>query len=364
MHYKKIHLILGLSAMVVLMSQCKKDTISPEHVKQDTTNYNLQTGAFPAPEFADNALTNAGVLLGRMLFYEKMLSKNNTQSCASCHLQSHGFTDTARFSLGVEGMRGGRQAMSVFNTAWHTKGFFWDGRSTLLRHQSLMPIQDPLEMNETLDNVVAKLNAKKEYKDQFLKAFGSNEINAEKISLALEQFMNSIVSNQSKYDKFLAGTATLSDDEERGRKLFFTEYNEFFPAQSGADCAHCHSGFNFSNNDYRNNGLDLAADIIDIGREKATQNPADKGKFKVTSLRNITLTPPYMHDGRFGTLEEVVEHYNSGIKPSPSLDPALQATISTGLRLTTQNKADLVAFLNTLTDNTLATDSRYTDPHK
>jgi len=364
MHYKKIHLILGLSATVVLMSQCKKDTISPEPVKYDTTSYNLQTGAFPAPEFADNALTNAGVLLGRMLFYEKMLSKNNTQSCASCHLQSHGFTDTARFSLGVEGVRGGRQAMSVFNTAWHTKGFFWDGRSTLLRHQSLMPIQDPLEMNETLDNVVAKLNAKKEYKDQFLKAFGSNEINAQKTSLALEQFMNSIVSNHSKYDKFLAGIATLSDDEERGRKLFFTEYNEFFPAQSGADCAHCHSGFNFSNNDYRNNGLDLASDIIDIGREKATQNPADKGKFKVTSLRNIALTPPYMHDGRFGTLEEVVEHYNSGIKLSPSLDPALQATISTGLRLTAQNKADLVAFLNTLTDNTLATDSRYTDPHK
>ncbi len=364
MHSKKILSILGLITVVVVMSHCKKDAISPEPVIYDTTIYNLQIGAFPAPVFADNVPTNAGVLLGRMLFYEKLLSKNNTQSCASCHLQSHGFTDTARFSLGVEGKRGGRQAMSVFNTAWHSTGFFWDGRSTLLRHQSLMPIQDPLEMNETLDNVVTKISAKKEYKEQFLKAFGTNEINAEKISLALEQFMNSIISNQSKYDKFLAGSATLSESEERGRKLFFTEYNEFFPAQSGADCAHCHSGFNFSNNAYRNNGLDLASDIVDIGREKVTQNPADKGKFKVTSLRNVSLTAPYMHDGRFGTLEEVIDHYNNGIKQSPSLDPALQATIGTGLRLTEQNKADLVAFLNCLSDNTLATDSRYADPHK
>lgn len=364
MHSKKIFSILGLGIMVAIMSHCKKDTISPEPVKYDTTRYTLPIGTFPSPDFEDNIPTNAGVLLGRMLFYEKLLSKNNTQSCASCHLQSHGFTDTARFSLGVEGKRGDRQAMSVFNTAWHTTGFFWDGRSTLLRHQSLMPIQDPLEMNETLDNVVTKLSAKREYRDQFLRAFGNSEINAEKISLAMEQFMNSIISNQSKYDKFLAGAGTLSDSEERGRKLFFTEYNEFFPAQSGADCAHCHGGFNFSNNAYRNNGLDLASDIIDIGREKVTQNPADKGKFKVTSLRNIALTAPYMHDGRFGTLEEVIEHYNSGIKSSPSLDPALQATISTGLRLTAQNKADLVAFLHTLTDNTLATDSRYANPHQ
>jgi len=364
MNHKKILSVLGLMAIVLVMSQCKKDTISPDPITYDTTSYNLQTGAFPAPVFTDNTPTNAGVLLGRMLFYEKLLSKNNTQSCANCHIQSHGFTDTARFSLGVEGRRGGRQAMSVFNTAWHTKGFFWDGRSTLLRHQSLMPIQDPLEMNETLENVVAKLSAKKEYKDQFFRAFGNSEVNAEKISLAMEQFMNSIISNQSKYDKFLAGSATLSENEERGRKLFFTEYNEFFPAQSGADCAHCHSGFNFSNNDYRNNGLDLASDIVDIGREKVTQNIADKGKFKVTSLRNIALTAPYMHDGRFGTLEEVIDHYNSGIKLSPSLDAALQATMGTGLRLTAQNKADLVAFLNTLTDNTLATDSRYTDPHR
>lgn len=362
MSFKKVAIALCIPLLMMAMSRCKKDTVSPDPVVYDSSSYLLDVGSFPAPVFADNRPTNAGVLLGRMLFYEQMLSRTGTQSCASCHAQTHGFTDTARFSIGVAGHAGKRQAMSVFNTAWHNNGFFWDGRSKLLRHQSLMPIQDPLEMDETLENVVTKLSAKKEYRDQFLRAFGNSDITAERISLALEQFMNTIVSNHSKYDMYLAGTAKLTEQEERGRKLFFTEYNEFFPAQSGADCAHCHGGFNFSNNAYRNNGLDIAADIVDLGREIVSQNAADRGTFKVTSLRNIALTAPYMHDGRFKTLEEVVEHYNSGIKESPTLDPALRATMNTGLRLTAQDKADLVAFLHTLTDHTLAKDSRYTDP--
>ena len=217
-------------------------------------------------------------------------------------------------------------------------------------------------MNETLENVVAKLSAKKEYRDQFKRAFGSEEITSEKMSLAMEQFMNTIVSNQSKYDKYLAGQATLTTSEERGRKLFFLEFNEFLPNQSGADCAHCHSGFNFSNNLYMNNGLDADGQFKDEGRQKATENANDKGKFKVTSLRNIALTAPYMHDGRFKTLDEVLEHYNNGIKKSSTLDPALEATTNTGLRLTAQNKADIIAFLNTLTDNSITTDERFSDP--
>lgn len=356
---------LGAIAMLLLLSYCKKDpdeTPTVEEATYDESVYNFQPGSFSQPNFNGNTPTNAGVKLGRMLFYEKSLSQNNTQSCASCHIQKFAFTDTAKFSIGVEGKEGKRQAMSVFNTAWHDNEFFWDGRAHLLRDQSLMPIQDPLEMNETLENVVAKLSAKKEYRDQFVRAFGSDEITPEKMSLAMEQFMNTIISNQSKYDKYLAGETTLTASEERGRKLFFLEYNEFLPDQSGADCAHCHSGFNFSNNLYMNNGLDADGQHKDEGRKKASEKAGDLGKFKVTSLRNIALTAPYMHDGRFNTLEEVLEHYNNGIKKSATLDPALDATRNTGLRLSTQDKADIIAFLNTLTDNSLITDQRFSDP--
>ena len=174
--------------------------------------------------------------------------------------------------------------------------------------------------------------------------------------------MNSITSVDSKYDRYLREEDTLSASEERGRVLFFTEYNEFFPAQSGADCAHCHSTRNFGNNRYMNNGLDGTRQITDIGREAVTGLPQDRGKMKVTSLRNIELTPPYMHDGRFNTLEEVIDHYNSGLKSSPTLDPALAMTMGTGLRLDAQDKLDLIAFLKTLTDEVLLTNPDYSDP--
>jgi cytochrome c peroxidase len=297
-----------------------------------------------------------------MLFYEKMLSKNNTQACASCHLQQFAFNDTARFSIGVEGLKGKRHAMSVFNMAWNTNGFFWDGRSNLLRHQSLQPIQDALEMNETLSNVISKLQSSSTYPDQFKKAFGTSQIDTLLISKALEQFMNSIVSNNSKYDDYLAGKATLSAEEERGRFLFFTEYNPAFPNASGADCQHCHGGANFENDKYMNNGIDTDASITDIGRQKVTGMASDKAKFKVPSLRNIGITAPYMHDGRFKTLEEVVDHYNL-VKTSATLDGSFfQQLPNGGLQLTAADKAALVAFMHTLTDNKLTTDSRFSNP--
>ena len=217
-------------------------------------------------------------------------------------------------------------------------------------------------MNETLENVIAKLSADSMYTNQFMRAFGSEIITEEKMSLAMEQFMNSIVSVDSKYDRYLAGSETLSASEERGRELFFLEYNPGFPESSGADCAHCHSGKNFENDKYINNGLDLPEDITDIGREEVTGMDSDKAKFKVTSLRNIELTQPYMHDGRFTTLEQVIDHYNENIKKSPSLDPALEYTTYTGLMLTEQDKIDLVAFLKTLTDDVLPTNPEYSDP--
>ncbi|GAB5557055.1 MAG: cytochrome c peroxidase [Schleiferiaceae bacterium] len=348
---------------VVFMASCQKDTDPDTSAQYDPTPYALNIGDFPPPMIApDNALTQQGVQLGRMLFYEKKLSLDNSMSCATCHKQETGFSDTNRFSIGVAGFPGGRQAMATFNMAWNNNEFFWDGRAHLLRDQSLMPIEDSLEMAETLENVVAKLKADSRYTNQFIRAFGNSEITEHKMSLALEQFMNSITSVDSRYDRYVRGENTLSASEERGRVLFFTEYNEFFPNQSGADCAHCHSPRNFENNRYMNNGLDGVGQFTDIGREAVTGLPQDRGKMKVTSLRNIELTPPYMHDGRFNTLEEVVEHYNSGIQQSPSLDPALAMTLNTGLMLDAQDKADLVAFLKTLTDESLATNMEYSNP--
>jgi cytochrome c peroxidase len=358
---KKYTILSVLSLFVMfIFNTCNKDN---ELVKDDTP-YQLNYGNFPAPQIAqDNPLTIQGVALGRKLFYESALSKDGSQMCATCHVQENAFTDLDQFSTGVDGFLGGRQSMAIFNMAWHENEFFWDGRAHLLRDQALLPIQDSLELNETLDNVIAKLQNLPYYKDQFVRAFGSEEITALKISLALEQFMLTIVSNNSKYDKYLAGEVALSASELRGEELFFAEYNEFFPNVSGADCAHCHGGFNFENDDYMNNGLDIDADFEDLGRFNATGDPADNAKFKVPSLRNIELTPPYMHDGRFTTLEEVVEHYNSGIHNSSTVDPTVLNTQNTGLMLSSQDKADLVAFLKTLTDQSITTDPAFSDPN-
>lgn len=356
--------IVILFAGLLFITSCKKDDELPsDPVTIDETPYLFQYGNLPRPDLpTDNLLTEQGVQLGRMLFYETMLSKDNSQSCASCHQQQDGFSDRRQFSIGVEMLPGKRQAMPVFNLAWHSNEFFWDGRARLLRDQALKPIQDPLEMNETLENVIAKLSDSEMYRDQFIRAFGADEITEERIALALEQFMLSIVSYDSKYDKYLAGEVVLTESEERGRILFETEYNPFFPEFSGADCAHCHGGANFENDQYMNNGLDTDENITDIGREEVTKAPEDRAKFKVPSLRNVAVTAPYMHDGRFQTLEEVIDHYNEGIQESSTADPTVLNTKETGLLLSDQDKEDLLNFLKTLTDEPFLTEEAYKSP--
>ena len=354
-------------ALSIGFYSCDNDdnTVVEEVAVWDKTPYNLVAANFPPANIkADNLLTIEGVKLGRMLFYETKLSKDNSIVCGSCHKQENAFTDTARLSKGVGGSLGLRNSMSAFNMAWNRGTFFWDGRAEMLRNQALMPIQDHLEMNETLPNVIAKLSADKNYKNQFIRAFGTDKINDTLISFALEQFMYSIVSNNSKYDKFLAKEVTLTESEERGRKLFFTEYDPFMPANSGADCAHCHGGPNFDNPRFHNNGLFTDAERTDNGLEKTTKDPKDIGKFKTVTLRNITLTAPYMHNGQFKTLREVINHYNSGLKPSQTLDPALERTRATGLKLTDSQIDDLIAFLKTLEDPNLLTNQAYSNPFK
>jgi cytochrome c peroxidase len=252
--------------------------------------------------------------------------------------------------------------MPVMNLAWHARGFFWDGRAPSIRDQALRPIQDPLEMNEKLSNVVTKLKADKQYTDQFIRAFGDATVTPERIGLALEQFMLTMVSNNSKYDQYLRGAATLTESEQRGLDLFFSEYDPF-GSEKGAECFHCHAGHNFTNDEFMNNGLDTDAGITDEGRKMVTNDPADRAKFKVPSLRNIALTPPYMHDGRFATLEEVMEHYDHGVQQSATVDFLLQYNLQPGgLQLTAQDKADLVAFMKTLTDTEFVNNKAYQKP--
>jgi cytochrome c peroxidase len=296
----------------------------------------------------DNPLTMEGVELGRRLFHDPKLSKNNALSCAGCHQQGKAFTDGLKESVGAYGDRGRRNAMSLVNLAWQ-KEFFWDGRAKSLREQVLAPIQDAHEMNEKLESVVAKLETDPDYPTQFKRAFGNAKITSEHLALALEQFLLTLVSQESKFDRAARKLAQLTSQEQRGLQLFVTESD---PARGlrGADCFHCHGGNLFSNHQFMNNGLQERPG--DLGRMEVTGLEADRGKFKVPSLRNVALTAPYMHDGRFATLEEVVEHYNGKLQRSPTLDPNLAKHPETGLGLTAEDKAALVAFLKTLTDET------------
>jgi cytochrome c peroxidase len=321
----------------------------------NATPYRLTISAFfPRPALpTDNPLTEEGVELGRRLFFDTRLSINDSQSCASCHQPSIAFCENKKVSSGAEGKTGTRNAMPLFNLAWKS-AFFWDGRATSLREQVLQPIQNPIEMHESITNVVAKLrgvsgaqNRAPGYPSLFARAFGSPEITADRIARALEQFLLTQTSHDSKFDRILKGQAQFTDEEQRGFELFHTEYDPR-REQFGADCFHCHGGPLFQNQTFANNGLD--AEPGDPGRSAVTGKEGDKGKFAVPSLRNVELTAPYMHDGRFENLEALIEHYSTGVKRSATLDPYLANHPDGGVPLSTQDKRALVAFLKTLTD--------------
>lgn len=317
--------------------------------KAKGTPYPMNLGAnLPKVQFpADNVPTMEGVALGRSLFHDKRLSKDLTLSCASCHVRESAFADPGKaFSVGVQGRLGRRNAMPIFNLAWASE-FFWDGRAKGLRNQALMPIQDHNEMAETLPEVVRKLDADPVMKKQFAAVFGEGDVTAERVGLALEQFMLTLVSQDSKFDRVTRGEGTFTPEEKRGFELFLTEHDPF-RGLFGADCFHCHGGALFTTNQFLNNGLPILNG--DTGREQVTKDPADRGKFRAPSLRNVELTGPYMHDGRFKTLEEVIEHYDHGVVKSETLDPNLAKHPKEGLKLSTADKKAIVAFMRTLTD--------------
>jgi len=325
-------------------------TLGTNHIEiaPNATPYHLTISQFaPQPDLPrDNPLTGEGVALGSKLFFDRRLSAGNLESCATCHNPHLAFSQPRRFSRGVDGDIGTRNAMPLENLAWKSS-FFWDGRAATLREQVLQPIQNPIEMHESLAGAVAKIAADKDYHRLFAGAFGSPEITSDKIARSLEQFLLVQVSFDSKFDHVMNGTAKFTDEEARGYILFNTEYDPYH-GQYGADCFHCHGGTMLQSQSFANNGLDSA--FRDLGRYKVTKRTGDEGKFAVPTLRNVAVTAPYMHDGRFQTLEQVVEHYCTGMKRSPTLDPNLAKHPDGGVPLSAEDKKALVAFLKTLTD--------------
>jgi cytochrome c peroxidase len=296
---------------------------------------------FPRPSLPlDNPLTEEGVALGQELFHDKRLSGNGTQACASCHQAAHGFAEPRAVSVGAEGTLGTRNSMPLMNLAWKAK-FFWDGRAAPLRTQVLMPIEDPAEMNAKLGDVLARLKAG-EYAPKFRAAFGTPEISADRLARALEQFLLTLVAGNAKFDQVIRGGAKLTDEEQRGFELFHTEYDPR-RGQFGADCFHCHGGPLFQNVDFANNGVEGGP-----GRASITAQTADEGRFAVPSLRNVTRTAPYMHDGRFATLEQVIRFYDHGVRPRRNLDPNLLKHLPRGLQLSQDDQRALLSFLKTL----------------
>ena len=325
----------------------------PIELPEKYTPFRFQMApTFPMPDLPmDNPLIEERVSLGEKLFQEPAFSKDNSISCLACHDPEKGFSDPRRFSIGIHGDPSTRNSMTLWNLAWK-KDFFWDGRATSLRQQVLLPVQDHDEMDESLEQVAKKLASNPSYPPLFNKAFGSTKIDANRIALALEQFVLSLTSYRSKFDLAMAGLTQLTPEEQRGFELFMTEFEPRM-GQRGADCFHCHGGALFTDSQFHNNGLDVSS--ADPGRAKLTGRDSDHGKFSTPTLRNVALTAPYMHDGRFKTLEEVIDHYSSGVQRSPTLDPNLAKHPIDGIGLTSADKKALVAFLKTLTDTNLPT---------
>ncbi len=283
---------------------------------------------------ADNPLTADKVELGRILFFDKRLSKNNTIACASCHMAEKGFTDGMPVSTGINGLKGGRSAPASFNRVF-SKAQFWDGRAATLEDQSIGPFINPVEHGfANHDEMIAKMKQIPGYRKLFQDVFG-REINIQDVGRAIASFQRTILSGNSPVDKFDIGgdEKALSESAKRGLELF----------RGKARCTRCHSGFNFTDEKFHNLGIGWDTNTVDLGRYMETKNPEDVAAFKTPTLREIARTAPYMHDGRFKTLEEVVEFYNKGGIKNPFLDNTIIP-----LELTEQEKQDLVAMLKSL----------------
>jgi len=340
---KAVVITILVTSLVTSFHSCKPD------LEPDTTALlQVVPPGFPSPvyNFNDNPLTEEGFALGKKLFYDGRLSKDGNFPCASCHQQlavfgtyehdrSHGYGESHTL----------RNAPPLFNLAWQ-KELHWDGRFKTLFEEHRQPITTPTEMAGDFGNIITRLMADAEYRKLFREAYGSSLISEARILKALAQFTGYITSYNSKYDKVKRGEASFTATEQNGYLLY------------QAKCASCHPEPLFTDYSYRNIGLPVDNELKDLGRKRVTGKPEDSLKFKVPSLRNVNLTANYMHDGRFNTLLQVLNHYSSGVQNSPTLDPLL----TTGIPLTASEKTELNAFLKTLSDSTILTDPRFKSP--
>lgn len=340
---KKLGLILiVLSIALAGMEACnKKEGTSP--VTHPLTLTVPEGWPAPGDAFANNPLTQEGFDLGKKLFYDGRLSKDGNFPCASCHQQFAGFaTFDHALSHGFNNQFTVRNAPGLFNLAWH-KEFHWDGGINHLEVQPLAPLTAPNEMAETVENVITKLKTDASYRSMFAAAFGSEEINSQKMLRALAQFMGMMVSANSKYDKVQRGQASFTDAEQRGYTVF------------RAKCSTCHKEPLFTDLSYRNTGLPMDAELKDLGRMRITKLSSDSLKFKVPSLRNVMLTAPYGHDGRFFSVGAVIDHYRFNVVNGPTTDPIVKNKIS----LDIFEKNDLIIFLRTLSDSSFIANKRF-----
>lgn len=356
---KVLKVLLLLGVFIGWACSCKKDTENDDKDDDGPTPVTLEYPSyFPPPvDYSDNPLTEEGIDLGRHLFYDPRLSKDSTQSCASCHFQTFNFSDTAQFSTGVDGIKGDKNAMAIVNLAWQST-FFWDGREESMENQAIEPVINPIEMHETWENVIEKLKRDPVYQTKFENAFGENSINQDNAVKAIAQFERMMISANSEYDqgKLLNPPFSNFDTLELyGLEIFNNEIG---------DCFHCHQEPLFGaygTLQFSNNGLDTEANLKN-GRMDVTGDPLDKGKFKIPTLRNVEFSFPYMHDGRFNSLFEVIEHYNMGGHWSSTIDPNMKA-VGVGKNWSQYQKDALLAFLKTLTDYDYLTDPQHDSPY-
>jgi len=364
-----IGLALGIMLAIWLIAACDKmktpeddsgDLIGIAYAPQPYTIIKPD-GFPPVPVPASNPMTVEGVQLGRKLFYDPILSADSTMSCSTCHLPQGSFTDHKAFSIGIGGVLGRRSSMSLLNVAYVNNGLFWDGRSPNLEAQALMPVEDVIELHNTWPNVISKLKVHPSYPALFRKAFGITDrdsITKELAAKAMAQFERILISSgNSKFDKFQRGNVDIFDEEELDGKLMFFDEGASVNLPDG-QCFHCHGGLTLTGNQYFNNGLDSVGslmDFVDKGRFEVTGNPNDCGKFRAPTLRNIAMSAPYMHDGRFQTLLEAVSQYGDngfGVSNEDIFIGQLGFPLGNGKYsgLTNYHKKAITKFLETLTD--------------
>jgi cytochrome c peroxidase len=330
---KRFSILITLFAAIILLHACRKDPQVEEPFSVPMPEY-FGKPVFDVSRFP---ITKERFELGRKLFFDPILSRDNTISCGSCHIQSSAFTQHGHdVSHGIDDLLGRRNAPAVQNMLW-MKQFFWDGGVHNLELVSINAITSPVEMDESPARVLEKLQTHPEYPTLFKKAYGNEEISSENFLFALAHYMGGLVSNNSHYDKVMRKETSFNDLQLKGKQVFDSK------------CATCHSGHLFTNQEFSNNGR-YASFPNDKGLYEITLNPADEGKFKIPSLRNVEITGPYMHDGRVRTLSQAIDHYRNGVQDSPTLDPKLKVSGRLGIEISDEEKEHLMEFLKTLTD--------------